>query len=81
MQHVFVPGFSKISELVQQQIRKVESKEKEGIKVDQSFAAFTQSLVGGFSGWGPRVNSLPCKLHHNPHHNEHRGDAASRRQL
>ena len=79
MQHVFVPGFSKISELVQQQIRKVESKEKQGIKVDQSFAAFTQSLLGGFSGWGPRVKLLPCKLPQKPHQNGHCGEAARRR--
>ena len=44
MQSVFVPGFSKISELVQDQIRKVESKNKEGIKVEQSFAAAAHML-------------------------------------
>lgn len=38
MQSVFVPGFSKISELVQDQIRKVESTYKAGIKVEQSLA-------------------------------------------
>ena len=44
MQSVFVPGFSKISELVQDQIRKVESKSKEGIKVEQSSATVAHTL-------------------------------------
>jgi hypothetical protein len=62
MQWVFLPLFTKICDLVQAQIRKVESKYNQGIKVCLPRGLWSNECSGSFPCRRSWIKPLPCQL-------------------